>query len=309
MNDPGVLNLFGGQFGVATAGQLIGAGISRNSIARAAEKGSLVRILPGLYRLAGQPMAFETRAMAAQLHFGARAFLDGTTAGAIHGLRSMPRSLIMVTTAGRLHRIAPPWIRASTTTVVIDGDIVWHNGFRVAHPRRALLTLAGQFNAHRYERAAEDAWHRGLVTPEEISDYLDHVRRPGLAGVAIVDRWLAAALPRRRPSQSGLEVDALVAIRGAGLPEPERQYPIRLPSGELIHFDLAWPDVLLAVEPGHTWWHGGDLRTRADAARDRACGELGWQVMRFDQGMREDLVGAALQIGRTYERRRAALQP
>jgi very-short-patch-repair endonuclease len=307
MNDPGVLNLFSGQFGVATAGQLIRAGISRNSIARATAKGSLVRVLPGLYRLAGQRMTFETRAMGAQLHFGTRAFLDGTTAGAIHGLRSMPRSLITVTTMGRLHRTTPPWIHATMTTVVIDGDIVWINGFRTAHPRRALLTLAGQFNRHRYERAAEDAWHLGLVTPSEMAEYLELVRRPGLAGVAIVDRWLVEALPRRRPSQSGLELDALEAIRLAGLPVPERQRPIQLTSGERIHLDLAWPHIQLAVEPGHTWWHGGDLRMRADAARDRACGEVGWQVIRFDQAMRDDLVGSGLQIKRTYERRRAAL--
>jgi hypothetical protein len=283
-------------------------GISRRTIARAAKKGSFVRVLPGLYRIAGQPMTFETRAMAAQLHFGMRAFLDGTTAGAIHRLRSMPRSLIQVTAVGRLYRTTPPWIRASTTTVVIDGDVIWINGFRLAHPRRALLTLAGQFNAHRYERAAEDAWHLGLVTPTEMAEYLEQVRRPGLAGVAIVDRWLAKALPRRRPSQSGLELDALDAIRRTGLPEPERQYPLQLPSGELIHLDLAWPDIQLAIEPGHTWWHGGDLRMRGDSARDRACGEVGWQVMRFDQAMREDLVGSGLQIKSTYERRRATLQ-
>ena len=46
----------------------------------------------------------------------------------------------------------------------------------------------------------------------------------------------------------------------AGLPEPIRQHPLLLLTGELIHLDIAWPEVRLAVEPGHSWWHGGDTR-------------------------------------------------
>ena len=59
----------------------------------------------------------------------------------------------------------------------------------------------------------------------------------------------------------------MAMIERVGLPTPVRQLPLTLPSGEIIHLDLAWPDVRLAVEPGHSWWHGGDLRQRADQAR------------------------------------------
>ena len=31
------------------------------------------------------------------------------------------------------------------------------------------------------------------------------------------------------------------------------------------------------------WWHGGDARQRLDQARDAACGEVGWQIVRFDE--------------------------
>ncbi len=177
------------------------------------------------------------------------------------------------------------------------------SGCRVAHPLHTLRTLAAQFNFHRFERAAEDAWHLGLVTPIQAFEYLELVRRPGLAGVATYERWLDKALPRRRPSHSGLELDALNAIRMAGLPEPVRQHPLLLLSGELIHLDIAWPDVRFAVEPGHSWWHGGDPRMAADYARDRACGEVGWQVVRFDQSMRDDLRASGQQIRRLYQAR------
>jgi hypothetical protein len=306
VNDPRALNLFHRQFGVASLSQLIALEIPRRSVARAVERRTLVRLLPGLYRIAGQPMAFETRAMAAQLHFGPSAFLDGTTAGALQLLRSMPRSLIQITVPGRTTRGTPPWIRSSTTTLMIDGDVVSRHGFRIAHPRRMLLTLAAQFNRYRFERAAEDAWHLGLVSPADMADYVEQVRRSGLSGIATVDQWLATALPRTEPSHSGLELDTIEAIRLASLPEPERQYPLLLRSGELVHLDFAWPEVRLAVEPGHTWWHGGNARMSADYARDRACGEVGWQVMRFDEAMRDDLVAGGQQIKNTYEQRRAS---
>ena len=95
----------------------------------------------------------------------------------------------------------------------------------------------------------------------------------------------------RRPSQSGFELDVLDAIRQAGLPEPARQYELTLPSGEVIHVDLAWPDVRLGVEPGHSWWHGGDLGQRRDQARDRACDAIGWRIVRYDEEDRKDLAG------------------
>ena len=304
MNDPNSLRLFNRQFGVATGAQLRAHGVPPRAIARAQQKGTLLRISPGLYRLAGQALTFETRAMAALLHCGPNALLDGTTAGALHGLRSMPRSLIQVTVIGRITRAVPRWICASRVASVPDGDVLHRDPFRLAHPRRTLLTLAAQFNLHRFERAAEDAWHRGLVAPSEMAVYLELVRRPGLRGVTVLDAWLTQALPRPRPSQSGLEMDALKAIRSAGLPEPVRQHPLVLLSGELIHLDIAWPEVTLAVEPGHSWWHGGDLRMSADYARDRACGEVGWHVIRFDEPMRDDLVRAGRQIRNTYDLRR-----
>ena len=56
-----------------------------------------------------------------------------------------------------------------------------------------------------------------------------------------------------------------------------------LPGGEVIHFEFAWPEATLAVEPGHTWWHGGDARMTGDYARDVASGLVGWYVMRYSE--------------------------
>jgi Transcriptional regulator, AbiEi antitoxin len=305
IDQPGVLNLFGAQYGVTTSDQLLALGLSRRSITRAQQHGVLIRVLPGLYRLAGYEWTFEARAMAAHLHCGPRSFLDGVTAGAFLGLRSMPRDRTRLSMDGRVTvRIVPPSLKVTASTPGCAEQVVHPSGLRIAHPLHMLRTLASEFNFHRFERAAEDAWHLGLVSPLQAAEYLGRIRRPGLAGVATLDRWLCTALPQRRASQSGLELDALAAIRLAGLPEPVRQQPLTLLTRELIHLDIAWPNVCFAVEPGHSWWHGGNVRMAADHERDRACGEVGWHVVRFDQSMRDDLRASGRQLRRLYDARR-----
>ena len=200
--------------------------------------------------------------MVLQLHVGKDVFISGPSAGAIHGLRNMPRRLVECTIGETRKVVMPPWARLHVTTWVDpERDVmVRPEGLRVATPLRTLFRLAWVFNQHRFERAAEDAWHLGLVSPDAAAEYLAAVRRSGRAGVIKFEHWLERVSFRKHPSQSGLEQDVIEAIRRAGLPEPERQLPLILPSGEMIHVDAAWPDVRLGVEPGHSWWHGGDLR-------------------------------------------------
>ena len=104
-------------------------------------------------------------------------------------------------------------------------------------------------------------------------------------------------------------MDVLAALRGAGLPEPRRQHAVLLASGETIHLDFAWPDVLLAIEPGHSRWHAGRLKVGADYARDRACAELGWLVLRYDESARADLDALGSEVAAAHTRRRALLPP
>ncbi|MGH9271406.1 MAG: hypothetical protein ACRDZ2_09030, partial [Ilumatobacteraceae bacterium] len=204
----------------------------------------------------------------------------------------------------------PSWGRVHLTSWVdADRDVmIRRDGLRVSTPLRTLFRLAAVFNDHRFQRAAVDAWHRQLITPEAAADYLGAVRRSGRTGVTRFEHWLERMSFQSSPSQSGLEQDVLDALLRAGLPEPVRQLPLILLSGELIHVDLAWPDVRLGVEPGHSWWHGGDLRQRADQARDLACDEIGWRIARADQSVRKDLASFARQIRVVYGERRRSLR-
>ena len=310
INRPAVLALFASQHWVASIDQLLELGVSQSTINRACRDGLLVKVMPGVVRLGGGEDSFLARAMALQLHVGDSGFISGVSAGVLHGLRNMPTQRVEITAEGRRRVTVPSWGRVETSNWMLVADVamVRPDGLRVATPLMMLFRLARTFNQHRFERAAEDCWHRQLVTPDDAEVFLRAVRASGRTGVRRFEHWLERCATRQRPSQSGLELDVLDSIRRAGLPEPERQLPLTLRSGETIHIDLAWPNVRLGVEPGHSWWHGGDLRQRADQARDRACDELGWRIVRHDESVREDLAAFGLQLRIIYDERLRSLR-
>ena len=183
--------------------------------------------------------------MAAQLATGGCGFLSSWTAARLCGLRRMPDTPVQLTTSTARRTRTPAWIDTRRSRW-FDADRDRRrldNGLLVATPLRMLFGLAADFNHFRFERAAEDAWHLGLVTPAGAADYLERHRCRGKDGVSTMERWLERALGQSLPAQSGLEHDVLRAIDEAGLPIPVRQHPIRLRIGETVHIDIAWPEI------------------------------------------------------------------
>ena len=293
------------QFGIVTRDQLLATGISARSQRRACADGYFAVELPGVLRSNAHPVTFESRAMAVQLYLGADGALSGPTAARIYGIRGMSTERVWAIAMTPTRASLPTWFARTTSPWLLTGNAaVWrHRGWRLLAPAPMLITLAERFNDHRFERAAEDAWHLKLITPSEAAAFLDDHRRNGRRGVARFVRWLDRAGVRSQPSQSGFEVDVIEALRRAGLPEPVRQHPVTLRSGEVVHLDVAWPAIQLAVEPGHSWWHGGDLGVRSDQGRDRACGIVGWHVMRYDEWYRSRLDLLAGEVSEMFDER------
>lgn len=285
---PEVLQFLATHHWVASNEQLAALGVTPTMLKRARRNGTVVSPAQGVVVMAGAELSLEGRALLGQLAAGREAFVSGPTAAALHGLRAMPTGVVEITIEQWRKVTLPDGCRLFRSSSFQEGrDVTTRpDGMRIATPLRALFGLAAQFNQHRFERAAEDAWHKGLVTPEQAWEYLTDIRRSGRTGVRRMNEWLEKTAFRTAPAQSGLELDVIDIVARAGLPEPTRQHPLVLPSGETIHLDIAWPDIRLAVEPGHSWWHGGDIAQRRDQARDRGCSAVGWLVVRFDEDVR-----------------------
>ena len=147
-------------------------------------------------------------------------------------------------------------------------------------------------------------WHLGLIDPAAAAAYLDWIRRSGRGGVAVFESWLERVSGWERPAATGLELDLIAAVIDVGLPEPVRQHAVTLLDGVTIHIDIAWPDLRLGLEPGHSLWHAGELDVQRDESRFRRCNEVGWLIVPLNEAMLADLPSVAMQIKRIYETRR-----
>lgn len=101
---------------------------------------------------------------------------------------------------------------------------------------------------------------------------------PGARGGRRFDRALALADPR---ADSPMETRLRLLLVQAGLPAPSVQHELVDEHGfTVVHFDLAYPDELLAIE-----YDGRGHRRREFSAddrwRDTVTGDHGWHTMRF----------------------------
>ena len=192
MNRPEVLALFAAQHWVASSAQLAALGVGRSTLSRARQLGVVATPVRGVVAVAGVELSLEGRALAAQLAAGREAFVSGPTAGALRGLRDMPRHRVELTIREHRRVLLPDGHRLVRTSWLEETRDVERrtDGIRIASPLRMLFGLAEQFNQHRFERAAEDVWHKGLVTPDEAGEYLAAIRRSGRTGVIRMETWL-----------------------------------------------------------------------------------------------------------------------
>src|SRR3954454_4088040 len=80
------------QHGVVTRRQLLAAGISARSIEKRLDKGTLIRVYPGVYRVGHRAPSVEADYMAAVLACGDGAVLTGRAGAHLLGLfRARPR--------------------------------------------------------------------------------------------------------------------------------------------------------------------------------------------------------------------------
>ncbi|WP_416902154.1 endonuclease domain-containing protein [Micromonospora echinospora] len=79
-------------------------------------------------------------------------------------------------------------------------------------------------------------------------------------------------------AQSPPESHLRVRLVLAGLPRPVTQHPVRVPSGLVLHPDLAWPEFKVAVEYDGRW-HADPEQLHRDRRRLNQLVGAGWLVL------------------------------
>jgi Protein of unknown function (DUF559) len=148
----------------------------------------------------------------------------------------------------------------------------------VTTPARTLYDLASVLPSHRLERAATEAEIRRLTSPTSLDALV--ARYPRRAGNAAIRALLAAQAIGRNVTRRELELRFLGFLDEAGLPRPQVNAMVDLPSRPR-EVDCLWVHRRLVAELDGFSTHGTRAAFEEDRARDRALQAAGYRVVRI----------------------------
>ncbi len=280
------------QLGLFTYDQAVGSGASDGLIKHRVRIGRWIRVGGGVYRVAGVPVTWQQRALAACLVAGPGAVVSHRSAAVVWGVSGFrPGPLEITVPAGRSGRNSLAEVHRSDRLPTRDRTT--RQRIPVTRPARTVIDLAGRVGPALLEEAVDDVLCRRLVPLDKLRRRADELgrRRGSRALRTVLEAWTPGALP-----EGVAEMRIVRRLVAAGLPEPVRQHEIRQ-DGELVaRVDLAYPAERLAIELDSFRWHAGRGPFRSDRLRGNRIEAAGWRVLRAtpeDAEHGHDLIRAA----------------
>lgn len=247
--------------------QLLDFGFTFEAIRHRIDRGRIVKVWPGVYRVGQMPLTREGRFMAAVLAAGEGAILSHDSAATIWGIRkggldpihlSIPASRRVRLDGIQPHRRRP--MPAATTK----------QNLPLSSPLFTLVDLAASLDTDPLEAAINEADRLNLVDPETLE--LAIIDIPSFPGKG----RLRDSLSRYSRTDSNLERRFLAIVRKARLPMPATQEHVG--RGRI---DFHWPDLNLVVETDGLTYHRRPIQQLEDRRRDQAHTAAGRTQLRF----------------------------
>lgn len=266
---------------VLTTASLVSIGRTAEQVRRAAQRGELETVHPGIHRIAGAPITWEQRVLLAVCAGGVGALASHRSAAALWGLDGSTR--------GRPEIVTPRHLRSWAVNL---GKVHESTDLHLADPSerlmipctglvRTLVDLGAVVPIERLQQAIDDAIRRHLCSWDDLAHALARHSRRGRRGVgplrAILEECYGKAIPDSH-------FNRLVArlLVDAGLPEPELEYHVVTREGEeLARLDVAYPDQLVGVELDSRKHHLTAAAFEADRVRQNKLELRGWMILRY----------------------------
>ncbi len=267
------------QHGLISAAQCRTSGLSRGAVHRLVASGRWVPDGPGVYRIAGSPRTWHSRAMAAVLAAEPDALLSHRSAAHLWGLEGFGapgRIEVTVPRHSRPRRRAGVTVHESNAFRLAAPSRRW--GIPVTGPARTILDVAAVTDGPTVLRAIDEVRRQTLATWPELWEALVLHTARGRPGIAIARAMLDKRYGRSVPHAEFARL-FLRLLERAGLPEPVSEHPVTL-AGRRHRLDAAYVAERIDIE-----LDGGGHRTEAafedDRVRDNRLRLAGWTVLRY----------------------------
>jgi very-short-patch-repair endonuclease len=270
------------QAGVVTRGQLLATGWSSSAVDRALRSHRLHVIRSGVYRVCGSPWTRRAAQHAALLVMGDGAALARWTAAELLGFAEPRRGPVEVCAphTRRLRTGSDHLLRLTRTRDLPPRERTEVDGLPTTSGARTLLDLAGEVSVTRLGELTATAMRLRACTPTEVRGVL--AAHPTARGRRALVMTLALLADDGGSARSEVEVAALWAIVGAGLPRPVVAFRVTDEHGAFVaEVDLAYPDLRIAIEIDGFAWHSSPEHKRRDEQRQNLLVLAGWTVLRF----------------------------
>ena len=265
--DEAISRLAACQHGCFSRPQVHDAGMTDRMIASRVASGRWLRVEAGVYRIAGVPVTWKQRALAACMVSGPGAVVSHRSAAVLWGVSGFhPGAIDITVPPGRSNRNA----RARVHRAAVDGTR--RDGIPITRPARTVQDLSGVVGADLLEEAVDDVLCRRLCRLDELTAPAG--RRGSGALRAVLDAWNGDALP-----DGVAEMRVVRRLLAVGLPQPVRQYEIHDNGRFVARVDLAYPEYRLAIEMDGFRVHAGRGPFRSDRLRRNRIEAAGWRLL------------------------------
>lgn len=294
------------QHGVVSREWLQENGFTAGEIRQMRESGRLSDAHRGIYLSSGAPRTQQQRMVEVVLYCDG--VISHVTAGQLWGLRKLSRYRDIHLSIMRGERRRPGGsgldeVVLHATTDLPSTDIVRRaDGISLTSAARTAFDLASMVSAVDLESIMEHGLSRGIFTVPVLTAVHTRLAKPGRSGAKRFEKVLAAREPAQKPVDSDHELRLVAALEASGLPRMQRQMPLRLLGGELVHPDLAEPSRRFIVEVDHATWHSRREASHYDRWRDRQYHLMGWHSERVsDRDIDERLPATVQELLRIYQ--------
>jgi hypothetical protein len=255
------------QRGLVTRKQLLAAGISKEEIRRRIQKGALLRVHRGVYRVGHKAPSIEARYLAAVLACGEGAVLSGQAAAYLWGLIKGAAPPPEVTAPNRRK------VKGVRTRHARRGEIeatTWR-GIPITTVPRTLVDLCSSLQLEDLARACHEAGVLHRTTPRQVEKIL--TKRPNTPGAKELRRVMRGDV---HVTLSALERRFLERLDEASLPHPITNKP----AGSK-RVDCRWPQHNLTVELDSYRFHNSRHAWEQDRRREREAHARGDDFRRY----------------------------